>query len=352
MTRKNQLIWTLIPLGAILLMGAVVLLLCQQITPAPAQEVERMHLEDVSQYDERELPVFVVVNGPQQRTQSYLKRYPIHPVEGYTQTTDASLTANRESDHYVDRFLGRGRKVTLLQKAVANQDRVEFLVDAQPQEVTFQGMQVIYYISDVQSGAYWLYEDSLLELSVTGWMKLGELLGWVERVDLEHPVSPKVTPLTFLPSYREEIAGESGVLRDSNGWQVAGNPRQDPANRFFHLSKIPEGFTLSSPAVRSGNVPLDQWAYANSQGDRILLNNLRITGYTNCNIFTKMPVKDYTNPEVVQSVTVGGREGRLYCTGDYAELVVLGQDVAGQLIYQGTITPQAMLELGESLVLE
>ena len=83
-----------------------------------------------------------------------------------------------------------------------------------------------------------------------------------------------------------------------------------------------------------------------------MLHNLQVTGYTNCNIFTEIPESDYNNPDLVQSVTVNGRQARLYCTSEYAELVVLGADVAGQLIYQGEITPQAMLELGEGLILE
>ena len=347
MTRRKQLIWTLIPLGAILLMGAVVLLLCQQVTPAPAQEVQPMYLEDVSQYNQGEEPVFVVRNGPRQRAQAPLARYSITPPEGYAHTTDAASTANRASERYTDRFLGQGRKVTFTQQAVANQDQVVLPVPASPQQVECGGLELICYTTDSQSGAYWLYGNSLLQLSVTGRMEPDQLAEWIRRVDLTSPVYPASTPLTFLPGYRQEVTGEDGLITDAGGWQVAGNPEPAANPRSFHLSQVPQGFSPSE-----GGVVPDRWEYQNDRGDRLLLRNLRVTEYTNSNIFSKMPEEDYNNPDLVAQVTVGGREGRLYCTPDYAELVVLGEDVAGQLIYQGTTTPQAMLELGESLILE
>ena len=69
MTRRKEQLWSLIPLAAILLLGAGVLFLCQQITPTPAQEVQpRISLEQVNGEDA--IPEFVVKNGPQQRAQA------------------------------------------------------------------------------------------------------------------------------------------------------------------------------------------------------------------------------------------------------------------------------------------
>ena len=344
MTRKQQLIWTLIPLGVILALGAGVLLVSRQFTPALSEPepVQEMYLQDVSQ--EEGQPVFVVVNGPGQRVFSPLARYPVTPPEGYTQTTDSARTANEESERYTDCFLGRGKKVVLRQQAVANQDRV--ILPAAPQRVQFGELELLCYSGDTQSGAVWLFGDSLLRLEVTGRMEQEELLEWVSRVDLNNPAYPAFSSLTFLPGYCREIQGETGLLRDSSGWQVAGNPEPDPENRLFRFPETPEGFTPQE------GEHLSRWTYQNRQGDRLSLTNRWIRGYTHCNIFNKIPEQDYANPALVRAVTVNGREGRLYCTGDYGELVLLGDDVAAQLIYEGEITPEEMLELGETLILE
>ncbi len=351
MTRRKEQLWSLIPLAVVLLLGAGVLFLCQQITPTPAQEVQpQISLEQVNEEDA--LPEFVVKNGPQQRAQAPLARYPVTPLEGYDHTTDSTLTANRESDSYTDCFLGQGVKVTLTQRPVANQERVTFPVEVTPVQAVLGRLELFCYITDQQSGAYWVYNDRLFQLTVSGRMEPEQMKDWAGQLDYSHPAVPETSPLTFLPSYQKTTAGAGGTAEDSSGWKLGGNPDPDPAHRNFCLSRLPEGFSSPETGLQGQGRYPDQWEYQNAQGDRILLQNLQVTGDTNCSIFSEIPESEYNNSDLVQSVTVNGRQARLYCTSDYAELVVLGADVAGQLIYQGGITPQAMLELGEGLILE
>ena len=224
MTRRKEQLWSLIPLAAILLLGAGVLFLCQQITPTPAQEVQpRISLEQVNGEDA--IPEFVVKNGPQQRAQAPLARYPVTSLEGYDHTTNSALTANRESDSYTDCFLGQGVKVTLTQRPVANQERVTFPVKVTPVQAVLGRLELFCYITDQQSGAYWVYNDRLFQLTVSGRMEPEQMKDWAGQLDYSHPAGTGNFSFNLpsqLPKNHCGSRGHSGRFR----WLEAGGKSQ------------------------------------------------------------------------------------------------------------------------------
>ncbi len=344
---KKRFIISLIIAGLVLL--GITILIWRLTLPKP------MYLRDISIYESSTNSMLVVVDPaqlPERKApdpQLPFSYYPVSTPEGYSHLSSAMITADRYSSSYSDRFFGKKQNIWVYQSYAYDGMEAQTQVFTQLEQVRFGEQEIYLYSHEKWSGAIWLSDDHLLEVEVQGWMDRDDLLAWVVAVDESNPQIPPIKPLEFLPSECLPLETESGSEWFFHGWSVIGNPEPSDVPQQTVFDQLPEGFSESSYNV-DGTV--ESWEYQTKEGNTVTLANCRIGRYSYTSIFSPISndLEALQNHNLVKEVIVQGKEGRLYVTEDYSELVWLEDDYYVQLTYEGTTTGEQMLSLAESLV--
>ncbi len=285
-----------------------------------------------------------------------LSRCTITAPEGWEQLTDSAQTANRYSQGYADLFYQDGWLMQFSQSYAADQTQVTFST-RNYETIRFGDWDVIYYTTESGSEAVWTAENYLLKLSCSGEMSREDLLEWVAAVNLQDPQLPETSPLVFVPGYSVSVENTEWALRAYSTWTLGGNPEQTEWEEEFVFAQIPDGFSLME---ETSTEYLHSWEYQTSDGETLTLENNKLAPYGNFLGFGisigyyDADSNRYVYNDYVQQVTVQGQEGLLYWYegSSFSALVWLEGDYYVRLTYEGSITPEEMLALGESAVVQ
>ena len=349
--QKKKRLWILIA-AVVLLVGAAV---AAVVLLLPGQAQPQRTLVDISAYDDITNSVLQVNSPWEWEEQSApLPRYPSTAPEGYEQLLDSGDLANRFSTSYTDVYHKDGQIVYVEQSYAWNQDEVHLLTYAHFETVEFGGREVFCYTEEDYSGAVWLEGNHLMEVLVYGVMERDDLLAWVAGVDSQNPVEPGVRPLKFVSGFHIQAGvDEDGCPRwEMQFTSIGGNPApaEQPTQRAF--AQAPEGFTLQGEIQDSWEGQYFGWEYRDAQGNRLVLENRAFSDYNPVHTISIRYNNGGENWENTSSVTVDGREGRLYSQEEASELIWLEEDYVVHLIYEGAAAPEQMLAWGEQTLLQ
>ena len=341
-SKRKKLLWILLPaavVGIAAVVAAVVLLTGDG----------KAHFRDISKIDPGEAPVLLVENGPGD-TPSPFPRYPIAAPEDYTQTQDSSLVANRFSQEYLDRFYTQGGHwVSFTQTPVRDHDRITLPVLGEYEILQFGGREVVYYQGeDWQDQPYvglkWMVGSTLFTVTSDLIWERDQALAWVTWVEDQQPLVPEISPLSILPGKVWTFPGENGPVTDRRDWQVVGNPELPEQQSSHRFLTPPQGFTGGSAGwSEQGEV----WAYQNQAGDGISLTNPTISNYSAA--LFRLSDQELGDPNSVQQVKVNGCAGVMHLGQEESTLVWLVGDGYITLNYDGNITADELLALGEQV---
>ena len=309
-----------------------------------------MCFRDISDLDPASEPVLQVQNGPSQ-IPSPFPRYSVTGPEGYTQTQDSSLTANRYSREYQDRFYTQeGAYVDFSQTPVLDQDRIVLSAQAEYEILRFGEMEVVYCQSvDWQNQdlveLIWLKDHTKFSVTSNQTLDRDQALEWITWVDLEHPAAPETKPLEILPGKVWTFTGETGTVTDNRPWQVVGNPDLPESRSSHTFLTLPDGFAPGSSSGMSNG--FETWVYQRENGDRMYLTNPTISSYS-CTLF-QLSEQELADPNAVEQVTVKGHSGVMRLGEKQSVLVWLVEDGYVELGYDGAITARELLALGEQV---
>ena len=180
---------------------------------------------------------------------------------------------------------------------------------------------------------------------------MDDLLAWVTAVDDSDPQIPPTKPLDFLPAECVPLETESGKEWFFHGWSVTGNPESSDSQQKTVFAQTPTGFTQLS---NNDEGATERCEFQNQAGDILILENCRIGLDSNTSIFSPISfdLEALQNSDLVKTVEVQGKDGRLYAASDYCELVWLENDYYVRLIYEGSVTVEQMLLWAESTVVQ
>ena len=348
--KKKKLLCILIPAAVVVIAAIVVVVVILQ------NSQPKRYLQDISQYDSTTQPVMVVEGGLEES----LMPLPWYSVsdqvpEGYVHVEQSAQTANRFSFEYRDTYYAQDGSQVILYQQTAGQ-HVQVMFPAQIQRAEFAGMEVHYAIGQTQSTAAWLCGDTLFTLSSQGRaLNLEEMMAFANLVDYSQVAEPEIRPFEFIPGDAMQFGNTFYTLP----WKVGGNPELPDKLEYYTFTQIPEGYTetavvtnysMMSPYLEDAGIDTgasSDWAqaYTNSQGGTVTLVN-RTLG-DDQQIFTYVPGAGYNQELELQEVTVNGMEGRLYSGSGYTELVLLGDYLFVDLVYEGTISQEDFLALAE-----
>lgn len=296
--QKKRLICILVPAGAAAaaIIVAVLVMLWQPKTPRlvpsntnPAQYVV------ADSYEREQAP-------------TPLPFYSFDPPSGWTQTQNAGDTANRSSTSYLDVYQNEaGETLTFSQSAAGNGAMVSGVGECQA--ATYGGVEMILYRSQdgrpgsgqPESGAFWIYGQTLLQLSCQQYLETEEMLELVRRVCYDPPRQPDYTPLSF------ELVREEGDGGDYYSYYVRGNPALPDPLLWFDFDTPPAGFAKSEVQTESSLDTQYYSTYSNPQGMSIMVF---CDAAPNLGLFTD------TKPPQVQQVEVDGKPGLVHLSAE------------------------------------
>lgn len=339
--KKKIILWLSLAAGALVVVAALLFFLWPRSQPPSAGWL------DITSYESSPGTTLLLQNPEAKEAPTPLPRCTIAAPEGWEQLKDSARTANRYSQSYTDLFYRDGWLMEFAQRYAADLTKVNFST-RDYETVQFRGWEVLVYATETKSGAMWVADNYLLELTYFGDMERDQLLEWVAAVETEDPQLPQTRPLEFVPGYHVSVADPAGYWLGFSNWALGGNPEPGEWEEQYVFVQPPEGFTLSD---RSETQYTCLWEYQTPAGNRLTLENGQLSPYSN-NLFPITISSDFN--DFVQQVTVQGREGLLYWeeSSDISILVWLEEDYFVRLTYEGSTTPEQMLAWGESTVVQ
>ena len=266
-------------------------------------------------YEDQSNPMFILVDGYEEEDfHSPLPFYGLKIPQGWSHGRNAEETADSFSYYYVDSYVTEdGIEVTFTQDYAFNNQQLTALGEFQT--VNFGDLEVVCYQSETDefgdaepnSGAFWIYGESILRLTCNQMLDTDEMMELVGLVDYETPREPIYSLL--------RIVSRSNFTK----YYVEGNPMvpEDPDWSFFTQS--PEGYHLTYVGVdeeASGTYAQPGRAaictYENEQGDQIELKNQT---YANA-LFQDNAINGRDETDCKEEITVNGVQGYIH-TGKY-----------------------------------
>ena len=161
--------------------------------------------------------------------------------------------------------------------------------------------------SDPNSGAFWIYGESLLKLTCNRVLDTDEMMELVGLVDYETQREPIYSPL--------HVVTRSNYTK----YTMEGNPQVPEDPDWYFFTQTPEGYHLtyvhvdeetSGRYMESGRSAI--CTYENEQGDQIQLENLT---YANA-LFMDNAIGGLDETDCKEEITVNGVQGYIH-TGKY-----------------------------------
>ena len=237
--------------------------------------------------------------------------------EGYTHTCNGEESANRLSKSYTDQYRSpQGGSLTLHQQpAYYDWNRSG---TGTFREMQFGGTKVVCRMAENSSSAYWIYHNSVLELTADWAMDENQLLELVSRMDYDANRQPIYSDLVF--------------RQEDGTYFLAGNPQLPDQLGYYDFPQPPQGFSayLSNEESGDGNYRYYS-AFSTANGDT---DQLEVHTYSSGTaLFAQKDNSEPASSHTVQQVTINGKEGLFYQSGNYTEVVWLEGDVAVGLSY-------------------
>ena len=269
----------------------------------------------VQAYEDQSNPMFILVDGYEEEDfHSPLPFYGLKIPQGWTHGRNAEETANAYSWWYQDFYVTEdGMEVTFTQDYAYNNQQLTALGTFQM--VPFGDLEVVCYQSETDefgdaqpnSGAFWVYEESILELTCNRMLDTDEMMELVGLVDYETSREPIYSPL--------HVVTRSNYSK----YTVEGNPQVPKDPDWYFFTQTPEGYHLtyvhideetSGRYMESGRSAI--CTYENEQGDQIQLENLT---YANA-LFMDNAIGGLDETDCKEEITVNGVQGYIH-TGKY-----------------------------------
>lgn len=321
MTKKSKKRLCIL-IAAAVVIGAAVTAAVLLLRPQP----QGPHL--VQAYEEKDNPMFIVVDGlEREEFTAPLAFYGLELPEGWEQDVNAEQTANRFSFEYRDIYRNQitGLSVTLFQEPALNNRQIT--VEGDFQMIPFGKLKVVCYrapvseearFSSSQSGAYWIYEDTLFTLTCQEDLEFDQIMELVGLVNYDTQREPIYSPLRFV------------CVPGTSQYSVEGNPRMPEEIRWNYFTETPEGYTPVSYTDNSNATSTGLFffgisahcIYENDRGDTLTLTNWTFAN----SLFNISSLEEVNDPEAVEEVTVGGREGLIHINDQVAEMAWLVSD--------------------------
>ena len=348
LTKKRKKILLISIPAALVVIAAGVIAAVLLLRPQP----QGPHL--VQAYEDQSNPMFILVDGYEDEDfRSPLPFYDFKMPQGWTHGRNAEETADSFSCYYVDFYVTEdGMEVTFTQDYAFNNKQLTALGTFQM--VPFGDLEVVCYQSETDefgdaepnSGAFWVYGESILELTCNRMLDTDEMMELVGLVDYETPREPIYSPL--------HVVTRSNYSK----YYVEGNPQvpENPDWSFF--TQTPEGFHLVDVSVDEEDtgryMELGRAAsctYENEQGDQIQLKNQT---YAN-GLFQDNAYGGLDETDCKEEITVNGVQGYIH-TGKYnSEIAWLVNDYCYVVIrctapYTGNLpTREELLDLAATV---
>lgn len=332
--KKKKLLWILISVGVVVIAAGVALTFWFTREEGPRLVPSRIQ------------PNQYLVEGSYEldQTPTPLPFYSLDVPSEWTQMENAADGANRTSTSYQDVYQNQaGETLTFSQSAAGNGAAVSGL--GEYQAAAFGEVKMILYRSregqpgsdKPESGAFWIYDQTLLKLSCQQYLETEEMLEWVSRVRYDPPRQPNYTPFTF------ELVEEAVEDADYYAYFVRGNPQRPDELKWFDFVTPPAGFTKDTVQPESG---LDTQHYVTYSDDSGASLTLFCDAVPNLGLFTD------TKPPQVQQVQVNGKPGLVQLSDEAQgyEIVWLEDYCMVSLGSTIPMTPEKLVELAETVV--
>ncbi len=185
-------------------------------------------------------------------------------------------------------------------------------------EMQFGGTKVVCRMEQNSSSAYWIHDNTVLELAADWAMDENQLLELVSRMDYDANRQPIYSDLVF--------------RQEDGTYFLAGNPPLPDQLGYYDFPQPPQGFSayLSNEESGDGNYRYYS-AFSTANGDA---DQLEVHTYSSGTaLFAQKDNSEPASSHTVQQVTINGKEGLFYQSGNYTEAVWLEGDVAVGLSY-------------------
>lgn len=288
-----------------------------------------------------------------------LPLYGLTPGSQWEQTENAAEQANRLSSSYRDSYTnGAGDTLEFTQEKAVKETQVPI-----DQEVMFGQTQVIYYQQDQSSedgsfsryetGAAWVYGDSLLKLTHVGSapLELNQMLELVGQADYQTHREPVYSPLGLQRGYSREIQlSETMFSSESEPTCSIGNPQipEDPS--FPQLNQLPEGF-VEMPSYSSSGIRTFAQGYYNPDNNR---QQILFYGWLGSNRYRFQGVSSGffllgNYEDSLQETTVNGNPAFFYIDGEGSYIGWVDGYCTLELDLLYPVTQEELIALAESV---
>ena len=323
--KKKKLLLIFIPVTVVMISAAVVMAVLL-LRPQP----QGPHL--VQAYEDESNPMFILVDGYEDTDFTPpLPLYDFKMPQGWTHGRDAAESANQYSYRHEDFYVAEdGTEVTFTQDYALNNQQLTALGTFQM--VPFGDLEVVCYQSetdefggsDPNSGAFWIYGESLLKLTCNRVLDTDEMMELVGLVDYETQREPIYSPLYFK------------CLPGTSAYSVEGNPQLPEEIQWFYFTQSPEGYTLTDQY--SDNIeeivnfymyfgPAATCRYEKDNQDSVLHDSIVLENCTFPNGLTNaMSLDELNDPDAIEEVTVNGKDGIIHINEEEARIVWLVND--------------------------
>ncbi len=335
-TKRSNSKWWAVLLGivAVAAMGVTLWLVL-----SPKQEAATMEL--VEEQDPALAPgnTSYLIAGGLDRSASLptpMPYYGFSMPEGYTHTSNGEESANRLSESYTDLYRSPegGSLILYQQPAYYDWNRSG---TGTFREMQFGDTKVVCRMEQTSSSAYWIHDNTVLELTADWAMDENQLLELVSRMDYH--------------ANRQPIYSDLAFQQEDGTYSLTGNPQLPDQLGYYDFPQPPQGFSAFLSNEESSNGSYRYFSTSStSDGDTDLLE---VHTYSSGDkLFAQMENREPPSSDNVRQVTVNGKDGLFYQSGNYTEVVWLEGEVAVGLSYTayiGTGTLERLEEYAQSL---
>lgn len=397
--KRNRKILLFLLMGAVLLAAvitAVVLLVNQ---PKPEQQPTGPWLKEIRPTQAGGAYSYQVTGGiTAEQAQCPLPCYTFIPPAGYNQVLNAQEDANTLSYHYTDLYSTLGKEGFVrwdcenfasiweedyqhwvefgnVRSEEVQEDRIRFEQQFAMDGVTVDfeegvtparwklGDSTLYYGSNGETTQIiWIYENSLLSLTTTQILDQGAVLDWVtSQMDYTQAQPIYTSSLTLVrgESFQEYNARNPGEEEYYiQCFRAEGNPKLPEDIAPYDFAVPPEGFSQTTQSgseeevFRTPDALKGYTTRYRGEDGRIQIYNH--AGSTPVLELDSMVIQGESINGVVyqpvEDVTVNGQPGFYYQDGNTSKLAWITDYLTVELYYEGQITKEELLALGESLV--
>lgn len=261
--------------------------------------------------------------------------------EGYTHVVNAEESANRLSLSYQDQYQTPQGILTFTQSpAYFDWSRSGI---GTFWEVQYGDARVVCQMGEDYSGAYWLHENTVLEFTADWAMEQNQLLDLVRRVDYSVNRTPIYSPLEF------QAISAGGQYT----YSITGNPQLPESRMYYDFSQTPQELAAAPADEQTYLGTYSYFTVASTRDGR--KDTLEVRNYASGDSLFDWAADDQAppSPDTVEQVTVGGKPGLFYRSGNVLELVWLEDSQGVGITYTARIgagSLEQLLEYAEQLV--